>query len=78
MKTENLKNAYKAIKQGKIIDCNGCRIWIAWSEHGGHEYIFWRSYGQSAERLGLQNLRWIMKQIAGSEDYSFKVVESIY
>lgn len=78
MKTENLKNAYKAIKNGKIIDCNGCKIWIDWSEHGRHKYIFWLSYGSSAERLGLQNLRWIMKVIAGSEDYSFKVVESIY
>lgn len=84
MKTENLKNAYEAIKNGLIIDCNGCRIWAGpMCYRGGEPYgrrqaICYRHYGQSATSMSLNWLRWIMKKIAGSADYSFTVVESIY
>lgn len=84
MKTENLKSAYKAIKDGHIIDCNGCRIWVGPAVYrhgepfGNRQCICWRCYGQSANPMGLQNLRWIMKVIAGSDDYSWKIVQTIY
>jgi len=84
MKTENLKKAYEAIKSGKIIDCNGCWIWAGpMCYRGGEPYgkrqaLCYRYFGQSATSMSLSWLRWIMKQIAGSVDYQFNVVESIY
>lgn len=84
MKTENLKKAYEAIKSGKIIDCKGCRIWAGpMCYRGGEPYglrqaICYQRYGRSETSMSLSWLRWIMKQIAGSKDYQFKVVESIY
>ena len=72
-KTENLKAAYKAIREGKTIICNNVKIWIAESRHGNRKYIFWYGYGSSAERLGIDNLRWIMNKIAESDDYAFSI-----
>lgn len=73
-KTQNLKAAYKDLKDGHVIDCNGCRVYIEYSEHGNREYIFWENFGRSAERLGIQNLRWIFRVIAKSPDYAYKLV----
>ncbi len=72
-KTENLKAAYKAIRNGKTIVCNNVKIWIDYGRRGDRKYIFWYGYGSSAERLGLGNLRWIMNTIACSDDYAFSV-----
>ena len=72
-KTENLKAAYKAIKNGHTICCNNAQIWIDYGRKGDRQYIFWYHYGSSAERLGIQNLRWIMKVIAKSDDYAFTI-----
>jgi len=80
-KTQNLQDAYNTIQSGKIINVNGCRICISESRHicdYGKKYIYWRHYGQSAVKLGIDNLRWIMKVIAESKDYSFTIVESWY
>lgn len=84
MKTENLKKAYEAIKSGKIIDCKGCRIWAGpmyyrgGVPYGKRQALCYRHFGQSATAMSLTWLRWIMKIIAGSTDYTFTVVESIY
>ena len=84
MKTENLKNAYNAIKSGKIIDCNGVRCWVSFKSVrngvpvGKKRCICWRNFGQSAQPLKLSELRWIFNTIANSKDFSFTVVDSIY
>lgn len=72
-KRSNLDSAYEAIKAGHTIDCNGCKIWIDYSEHGRKDFIFWLYYGSSAETVSKKNLRWIMDVIACSDDFSFKV-----
>lgn len=83
-KTINLKKAYASIKAGEIIDCNGCRIWIGpavyrnGEPYGNRKCICWRNFGQSANEMGIKSLRWIMKVIAKSADYAFKIVDSIY
>lgn len=80
MKTENLKNAYALIKSGLTINCNGCQIWVGpmryrnGEPYGRQRAICWQHYGRSATRMTLGDLRWIMKVIAGSDDYSYTVV----
>ena len=73
-KTQNLKNAYGLIKAGEVIRCNGTDIWVDYSERDGRNYIYWYGYGSSAENLGINNLRWIMKVLCNSVDYSFTIV----
>ncbi len=81
MKTENLKRAYALLKDGKTIDCNGCKIWITfnrWSHGfpvGRKKCIKWIHYGSAAVDMGINNLRWVFKTIADSENYEFSVVE---
>lgn len=78
-KTQNLKAAYNDLKAGHIINCNGCKIYIEYSEHAKRQYIFWQNRGRGTERmgiqnLGIQNLRWIFRMFARSKDYSYKQV----
>lgn len=73
MKTENLKRMYNDLRLGAIVDCNGCRIYRAEGSRG-YDLFFWRYYGSSANRVSLSNLRWILKVIAESVDYSYQIV----
>lgn len=73
-KEKNILNGWKTIKAGRVISCNGVKIWIAYSCNGNRDFIFWQSYGGSAERVSFNNFRWILDVIAQSKDYSFEVV----
>lgn len=83
MKTENLKSAYQAIKDGHVINCNGCRIWLGpmcyrnGQPDGRRRALCYRYFGQSATSMSLDWLRWIMKVIAGSKDYSWTLCGSL-
>lgn len=84
-KTEKLKSAYKELQDGKIIEFKSekgknynVRCWIRKSETNNRNYIFWRNFGQSANRMTLGNLRWIAKTIGHCFDYEYKIVNSIY
>lgn len=87
-KTDRLKRAYADMKSGKIIEfipdegkrklTHGCRCWIGRSRVNRRRYIFWRYLGQSANAMGLDNLRWIAKVIGDCTTYEYKVVSSIY
>lgn len=85
-KTEKLKSAYNDIKNGKIIEFlpdegfYTCRCWIAKSNNpqDKRSYIFWRSAGQSANRMSLNELRWIAKTIAKYTTYNYRTVNSVY
>lgn len=84
-KTEKLKMAYKEIKEGKIIEFQSdegkmynCRVWIKNCNKSNRKYIAYRCFGQSAMRMGLDNLRWISKTIGKCTTYDYRIVESIY
>ena len=86
-KTEKLNRAYEEMKQGKIIEFKSdrgkyynCKCWIAPSSNpdSKRNYIFWRSFGQSANRMSLSNLRWIAKVIGTCTTYDYDVVPNIY
>lgn len=89
-KTEKLKKAYEELKNGKIIEfipdkgkeklIHGCRCWINKSinPNSNRKYIFWQYFGQSANRMTLNDLRWIAKTIGDCTTYNYKIVESIY
>lgn len=77
-KTQNLKNAYDAIKMGETIKCGYYTIWIDTCDRPnapdyGKEYIYWYGYGSSATDVSLEKLRWIMEVICGSSDCSFTI-----
>jgi hypothetical protein len=78
-KTELLKNMYDDLKNGYTVYCNGCKIWMGESDRKSSNgryrtWIFWENYGRSAERCTLQGLRFIVKVIAKSDDYSYTAV----
>lgn len=71
-KTERLKAMYNDLKSGAVVNCNGCTIWIGVSKR--KYFLFWECHGRSAERLGLNNLRWICKNISLSRDYLYTII----
>lgn len=84
-KTEKLQSAYNELQNGKIVEFTSekgkyynVRCWINKSETNNRNYIFWRCFGQSANRMTLNDLRWIAKTIGKCFDYDYKIVTSIY
>lgn len=73
MKTKNLRAMYDALRLGAIVDCNGCQIYRTKGSRG-YDLFFWRSFGSSANRVSLSELRFIVKKIAQSVDYSYKII----
>lgn len=65
---------YLDLKNGAVVNCNGTIIRISISR--GVKYIFWENFGRSAERLGLNNLRFICMRIAHSKDYSYTIINN--
>lgn len=56
-------------------------LWYAYSEHFpnfGKPYIYWRHFGESAEKPTLQNLRWILKVIFKTSPSEFLMTYSTY
>lgn len=82
--TEKLKEAYEAMKSGKIIEFlqkeHGvpCRCWISRNPINRKRYINFSHFGTSACSMSLSDLRWIAKVIGKCTTYDFKVVESVY
>ena len=91
-KTERLQQAYADLKSGKIIQfipdedkrklkrgC-GCKCWIRESTNPNckRKFIFWKYFGQSANRMSLNELRWIAKNIADCTTYEYEIVSNIY
>ena len=70
MKTKNLKQAFEDIKNGKTIQPKGTRgkIWVYFG------YIYWENYGQSANNININELRWIFKTIFNSKNYEYTVI----
>lgn len=85
-RTEKLKSAYNDMKNGKIIEFLSddgfykCKCWIANSSNSNNKrkYIFWRNAGQSANRMSLNELRWIAKTIARCTTYDYRIASNIW
>lgn len=86
-KTNKLKSAYNDMKQGKIIEFQSekgkmynCKCWIAPSRNPNckRKFIFWKCFGQSANRMSLSDLRWIAKTIANCSNYDYKIVSNTW
>lgn len=87
-RTEKLKAAYSELKKGKIIQFipdtgnkeSGCKCYISGSSNPNckRKYIFWNYFGSSANRMSLNELRWIVKEIGKCTSYEYKIVNSIY
>ncbi len=74
-KDQKLKAAYRAIRYGDTINCNGCTIWRARCEREHKDYIYWQHYGQSAKSVSMENLRWVFRVIAKSDTYDWEIVD---
>lgn len=67
----SLKFIYDKLQQGEIFGSiekhrlGGTYFWdvMCIGNGVGGNYIFWRHYGSSANRVSLQNLKWILKEI---------------
>ena len=81
-KLEKLKDIYALIKAGNIVAISGKNangyVYITHSNYHNRDYIGWQCFGSSANRLGLNNLRWIVNTIIESKSLNYKVVDSIY
>lgn len=86
-KTERLKMAYNDLKAGKIIEFQSdkgkyynCKCWISNSKNPNckKRFIFWKCFGQSANRMSINDLRWIAKTIAHCTTYEYTVTNNIY
>ena len=73
-KTQNLKAMYEHLRCGRTINVNGCKIFRRRSRRGDRDYFFWEFFGSSANRVSMQELRWICKVIAESDDYEFEIL----
>lgn len=77
-KTLNLKNMYRDLRYGAVVNCNGCRIHRAESSHKRNgrtvELLFWYHFGASAEPCTMKDLRFICSVIAESKDYEYSIV----
>ena len=80
-KREKLSEAYKLLKQGytleyKTGDYNTpAMCWIDKVHNSeaidyGKEYIFWRCFGSSANKVSLKEFKWILDVIFKVKDYS--------
>jgi hypothetical protein len=81
-KLEKLKDIYALIKAGNIVAISGENangyVYITHSDYHNRDYIGWQCFGSSANRLGLNNLRWIVNTIIKSRSLNYKVVDSVY
>lgn len=87
-KTEKLKQAYNDLKQGRYVmfvpdkECDhlkghkGVVCWIGKSAFIDKRFIFWQHFGQSANRMGLSELRWIAKVIGHCTSYEYRLVNN--
>ena len=81
-KTKNLKQMYSDLKDGETVKCNGCTIWRSepYTHYGSGKpqkrpgYLHWQHYGRSANRVSLNDLRWILNVIAESPDFAYEIV----
>lgn len=81
-KLQKLKNIYKLIREGHIVAVSGRQgngyVWIGESNFSNRKYIHWQNFGSSANRMGLNNLRWIINVIFESRSVNYAIVDSVY
>ena len=81
-KLQKLKNIYALIKAGNIVAVSGKHgngyLWVSESDFSNRKYIHWQSFGSSANRMGLNNLRWIINTIFESKSINYMIVDSVY
>lgn len=84
-KTEKLKSAYATLKNGykiRFIPDNiadhhnkGVECWLQAGRNNSRiHYIYWRDFGQSANRMNIENLRWIAKTIGECTTYNYEIL----
>ena len=73
-KNLNLKAMYEHLRCGRTVNVNGCKIYRRRSRRGDRDYFFWERFGSSANKVTMQDLRWICKVIAKSTDYSYTLI----
>jgi hypothetical protein len=82
-KTQKLKDIYALIKAGNIVAVSGKHangyLWVSESRFNPRrQYINWQNFGSSANRMGLNNLRWIVNTIFESKSLNYMIVDSVY
>ena len=82
-KIEKLNKIYDLIKAGYIVAVSGTHgngyLWVNPSRMNPRKsFIFWQNFGQSANPMGINNLRWIINTIFQSKSLNFMVVDSVY
>lgn len=70
IKTKNITDAFFQLQMGKTIQPVGSNG-IMWMGFG---VIYWRNYGQSANKANKRELRWIFRVIFKSKTYDFIVL----
>lgn len=82
-KIEKLNKIYDLIKSGNIVAVSGKSgngyLWIGSSRINPRKsFIFWENFGQSANPMGINHLRWIVNTIFESKSLNFMIVDSVY
>lgn len=69
---QQIKAAYRAMRHGSTIICNGCRVWRVWPKQG-HGHICWdNGSGPNQMAVNIESLRWVFRNVAHSERYEWE------
>lgn len=70
---EKLKAIMQRLHNGEMLACVGkggiCEMYLKWDAYAQHNVIKWHSYGSSAVRATLRDLKWLFDVIFKCEDY---------
>lgn len=70
-----LKEIFYLLQEGNIVQVNKGNLWVS----RDYKYIYWRHFGQSANRNNQKELAWILKTILNVEDIDnveYRIVNS--
>lgn len=72
-KMQKLKTILQRLHDGERLACMGskgaCEMYLTWDAYAQHHVIHYHSFGSSAIRATLSNLRWLFDVIFKCADY---------
>lgn len=83
-KTEKIKEIMKFLDKGYFIKipCEHGSTGILWEKYGRDckKYIYWKNFGESANRRNLRDLTWIINTIfqKKGKDFKYRISKSFY
>lgn len=74
-KQRKIREVMQALNDGKTVKIDNGALWKGRCHVSGEKLIYWRHYGQSANKCNLKELTWIINTIFEKKrkDFSFSV-----